>query len=647
MTREMRPTSALSAPRFARGLLMLAVSAASFVGCDNVAQDDFRSQGGISPDPTAVVTGTVLYKGPQPSCDYERGKPVRVRGRVALLLFQYDNPPPPQGRATSVENVMFVNGDSLFSLEDCAPADTPIDDRAELTRTTDFRWPQLELYADARAYQVRGFFDADENMNPFFSVTRLPTRGDVIGAAVDDAQAAVPVMTRLELPAFEAARDGYVKDNVLVTLGRVVRTERPAFRLGETRSLSSESRLEIPVDAQKLQDELALCLKTPYACVDRAQLLGDMRDASCASAGQSGADCDLSLHALAEDEVATSFARAGLSPSFAPEDRAFFATPVDMKTVRSGAVDLPVPDGLADPHPLLGASANVPWYGPIVLMQRQALDADTLKRERAAAIPDVVLIGSVLLDETGAEPIASAFADTVPFAVPAIAAVVLDPSRSDCRVPYVPPGNVTNAYETVFTQCSELPTGVYAVNVFAGVAGGARSDDARSEVGFVYTGGQDSGQSWSLPNELADPVQVGDDAVLPHQGSRGLFVVHDPHPDATGDCEKASDPAAELLGSNALVEVEYRGLCTDDEPALYEAGPGVDAAGCLPAGCCDAVRHLCGVPLCPLCDEASCPELAAAGLAVRRGPSAVQVPRDGGPAVPDCVPFAMPTACCN
>jgi hypothetical protein len=467
----------------------------------------------------------------------------------------------------------------------------------------------------------------------------------VIGGAVEDAQAAVPVMTRIALPAFDDARDGYLKDNVLVSLGRVVRTERPAFRLGKTRSLSSESKLEVPVDPEKLRTELATCLTTPYECVDRARLLGLMREAACAAADPS-ADCDLSIHALAEDEVAETYARAGLAPSFEPEDRAFFARAVDMKTVRAGRPDLPIPDGLADPHPLLGASANVPWYGPIVLMQRRALDEATQKLERAAAVPEVLMIGSVLLDDTGAAPVQSAFADSVPIAVPAIAAVALDPARPACRVPYVPPGNVTNSYETVFTHCSELPTGVFAVNVFSGVAGGEREDDAQSELGFVYRGGQDSGQSWSLPNELADPEQVGNDVVLADQGRAGLFVVHDPNPDETGDCTQATDPSA-VLGGGGLVDVEYRGLCGDDEPALFEAGPGVDAAGCLPADCCDAVRHLCGVPLCPFCDEATCPELAEAGLAVRRGPSAVQVPKDGGPAVPDCVPFAMPRVCCE
>jgi hypothetical protein len=435
---------------------------------------------------------------------------------------------------------------------------------------------------------------------------------------------------------------------VLVTLGRVVQTERPIFRLGEARTLSAEATLDIPIDQAKLDTDLATCIDAPYLCVDRATMIAQMRTQSCTEVGESAEACDLALHAPVESEVAAAYARAGLAPSFAAEDRAYFATPVDLVSVRQGRADLRQPDGIADPHPLLGASANVPWYAPIVLMQRHALDAASAAREKAAGIPDVLLIGSVALDASGGRPLKTAFADTVPFAVPAIAAVDLDPSRTDCRVPYVPPGNVKNAYQTVFTHCGELPTGVYAANVIAGVAGGARIDDPDSEVGFSYRGGQDSGQSWSLPNELADPVQVGADVVLGAQGSSGLFVVHDPNPDATGDCTRAVDPMDKLLDPNAMATpIKFRTLCGDGEPTLYEAGPGVDSAGCLPDACCDGIRHLCGLPLCPVCDADGCPGLANNGLHVRLGPSAVTVPEAGGVAVPDCVPFAMPAQCCE
>src|SRR5688572_9117381 len=61
--------------------------------CDPPQQDVFKSQGGISPDPTGIIAGSVLYVGPRPTCEYSGGRPTRVVGRVLLTLFIYDNPP--------------------------------------------------------------------------------------------------------------------------------------------------------------------------------------------------------------------------------------------------------------------------------------------------------------------------------------------------------------------------------------------------------------------------------------------------------------------------------------------------------------------------------------------------------------------------
>ena len=100
-----------------RTALALALSGA-ISACTTPNPDGFRRNGGATPDPTAVLEGSVLYVGPPPSCDYfESGAPARIRGRVALLLFDYDNPPPPAGSATSAKSLLIIPGRDIFSLD--------------------------------------------------------------------------------------------------------------------------------------------------------------------------------------------------------------------------------------------------------------------------------------------------------------------------------------------------------------------------------------------------------------------------------------------------------------------------------------------------------------------------------------------------
>ena len=134
-------------------------------------------------------------------------------------------PPPPEGTATSSLNLLALAGDKLFTPADC--------DRTEptLTRSVPFRWPRLPLYLGSeRSYQVRGFYDRDDDFVPFFSVTRLPSGGDVIGAALNSASDPTQGFLRITLPALEAATNGHISRGITVALGSSVRSERPACR---------------------------------------------------------------------------------------------------------------------------------------------------------------------------------------------------------------------------------------------------------------------------------------------------------------------------------------------------------------------------------------------------------------------------------
>jgi hypothetical protein len=54
----------------------------------------------------------------------------------------------------------------------------------------------------------------------------------------------------------------------------------------------------------------------------------------------------------------------------------------------------------------------------------------------------------------------------------------------------------------------------------------------------------------------------------------------------------------------------------------------------IPEPCCDGVRHLCGLPLCPTRE--------VDGQTVRASPGSVNAM-----GIPDCVPFPMPESCCG
>ena len=141
-----------------RGPLLARVVVSALLGvvvgaCDPPNLDTVRSAGGPSPDPAGVLRGSVLYNGPRPEClRRDDGSAYLVPGRVVLLMFRFDNPPPPSGSATTAENFLVVPGDQLFSLEDCMPIAPTPEELAPITRSVGFTWPLVRL---GQAYQKR------------------------------------------------------------------------------------------------------------------------------------------------------------------------------------------------------------------------------------------------------------------------------------------------------------------------------------------------------------------------------------------------------------------------------------------------------------------------------------------------------------
>lgn len=143
------------------------------------------------------------------------------------------------------------------------------------------------------------------------------------------------------------------------------------------------------------------------------------------------------------------------------------------------------------------------------------------------------------------------------------------------------------------------------------------------------------------PQRLAHPKQVGEENVLTHQGTDNLFIVHDPHPEASGDCKQAPEPPFD-----AVRDVKYRGVCKPDQEQVVESigrygtPVGADGTACLPSACCDVVAHLCGIKLCDV--------IELDGRKVRGSPTKLkEEPAKNGARIPDCVPFEIPQICCE
>jgi hypothetical protein len=608
--------------------------------CDPPQQDKFKSEGGISPDPSGIIAGSILYVGPRPSCVTEDGTR-RVHGRVVLTLFPFDNPPPPEGRATTASNIMFLNPENMFTVADCVPEGRTPDPTEKITRAMDYSWPQIPLGTDKPiAYQIRSFYDSDEDMNPFFSVKNLPTAGDIAGLALKDVQNPSAGSLPIIMPPAAEAENGYKRQGVIVAIGNYVWMERPAFKVEETNRFLSSASVIAP--AQNVDGSLNL-----------KQTLEDMWGQTCARRGIP--DCGLRMQQLSEEETATVFKVGDVQLDFSPERYAFLTEPVDILTVNIGAPDEAKPDMKPDPHPLMGSNLGIPYYTPITILTRQAPPSTEnimAITEAAAGIPNVRLIGSPLMDEVAGvlKPTKRVVVGDLPIAVPSVAAVELDPLDTACRLPYLAPGNLTRAFESRMTYCSELPTGIYGFSAIQGVAGGQRVEEPNPDIsdnGYVVDGARLSGQAWTLPNDLSVPLQVGKDNVLASQGREQLLVVYDPEGEAKS-CKTGSDPDMGFITR----DINYRDICEPGENDKIEnpagaVGEGIDGEGCLPEHCCDGIMHLCNIELCELCTEETCGAVGADERhPIRQGPTQI-VRVENGKNIPNCVPFEMPSLCCD
>jgi hypothetical protein len=620
------------------------VATLGLVACD---PPDTDPGPGSVPDITGVMEGSVLYAGQRPDCERnEAGEATAVRGNVILLLFDYDNPPPPAGSATSATSLLVVLGTDLFDLADCMPADpTPEDLTQVITRSTGFTWPDIALAQGegaTRDYQVRAFFDRDQDFNPFFSVRRLATRGDVAGGAFESTAANPPQFERLAFGSIDdVAANGQVLSGVAVTLGALVNTELPASELGPTtRGLSSEATVPSTTDALQREQQI----------VD----LTEMR---------------ISLIDPTRQDWAETLQAAGMSIDPHPSGYGYFTLPVDANR-----------DGMQDPHPTLGA-AGILWEHPIVILRRARNPV-----ELAVGIPDAVIIATVRPSQTLSK---DTFAPAMDIGVAPVAAVTLNPAVAECRVPYLAPGNVAELYERIPAECQELPTGNYDVNILSGTAGG-RAVNYREQLladmpglpaavldGVVRTrtdndwyieGGQSSSQAWSIPNELGCPdPQYRPNGFDPNGDPIAVSQV-DPDPFTTcgppeGPCDDSQTNMQCSQGPAGRFSVVD--LNPGNAPDATDNTPGHGIATCqtatstidgsmrevrymdIPDVCCEPIQHLCGLPLCPLRDVGVRPNGDVRAIRELREVGVDYRLEEDGSVTPLCTPFLMPASCCD
>ncbi len=282
------PTRRLRALRFrgladrARGVALGATVASLCLGaaaCDrNLLVDDPNENPGIL-GPRGIIRGTVTYLGAGPCL-----KNGQVEGVAVLLVFAFDNPPPPDGLASTALNFATVPGEKLFfnyprpatgpgsadpKFKDqslCpAPSSPLVSASAEFSiqqMGTALVAPNGDAYVVGGRYQVRGFYSRQNRFNALFNFANLALPGDVGGGAIADIRAASPKFAPIEvgvpytgadIPGIVKKGDlliagpglpdtGFVRESVPVTLGVTLPSNRPFFHIDYAKSKSFEYR---------------------------------------------------------------------------------------------------------------------------------------------------------------------------------------------------------------------------------------------------------------------------------------------------------------------------------------------------------------------------------------------------------------------
>ncbi len=228
------PRSHRSLGKPSRALALVAIAAGAF-SCEDPAHFLPAGQAG---GPKGVLEGTVTYAGPLPCTENQH-----VLGAAVMLIFDVRLLPPPEGLGTTAASLTATSGDKLFAsvksrLTFNADGSRWCPAKSEAPVTVSGSWAAAPL--EGATYQVRGFYDYDGNFDPSFSISRLPTKGDIGGGAIDNAAEVLvgkaPVYRRVALG--ELASDGTTRfipetgahiGGIAVTLALPLPLDTPVF----------------------------------------------------------------------------------------------------------------------------------------------------------------------------------------------------------------------------------------------------------------------------------------------------------------------------------------------------------------------------------------------------------------------------------
>lgn len=249
-------------------LCLCALGAA--VACESVPNEQGS---GLYPG-QGVIRGNAVYSGPRP-CS-QNG---HIVGNGLVLLFDRRNLPPPNGLATTALNFAVVAGDVLFANEPRNQGgDLYCPTQHGFTETITATAPFAMSPIAGGSYVLEAFFDTTGDFYPTFKIRELPEQTDVGGGAIDTADALktvnagnlnyqprfLPVNVGIPsptvaakagggggghagdggnagdagpssspgptlVPIYTIPADGFVADNVTVTMGEVLPLTRPYF----------------------------------------------------------------------------------------------------------------------------------------------------------------------------------------------------------------------------------------------------------------------------------------------------------------------------------------------------------------------------------------------------------------------------------
>ena len=518
--------------------------------------------------PQGVIRGTVTYSGPRP-CS-QNG---HIVGSAIVLVFDRRNPPPPTGIATNAENFVAVPGDVLFANEPRStnstlycPDPTPITASA----------PFLIAPVAGGSYQLSSFYDRRGQFWPTFKYRNLPRAGDVAGGYfdIDDARKnagnpsyqpvylpvnvgiAQPGAAAGEIPDYLIDDNGFVADNVPVTIGTIVPYTRPTFHPVDANGDGAEvigaaatsganltgDPLAVPVvamtqDAQVLAppaNPTAQTLTAYQQSFRNLRLDWGVASGEVAAATAPEDPFDLQLPALPPADkggllvfskgvpIAESTAIPDLWPQVA------FIKLADDPFRKLDPQSLVI-QGTPDETLVTG---NPP--GPIVVIQGITLDNDSLARTIAGPVQTL--------------PTTAALRDHLTVMVRP-AALCFDPRRVDAGGLLVTPHLTGQSADA--TETAQKP-------LFDGAAVGRQRIVREIRQGclpkgrYAITTVYPTGQAWTTPNEMggcalaegivngtgsASVCTVKPRSVLLSQGARAVLEVVDPSAGGQGTCD--------------------------------------------------------------------------------------------------------------